>query len=31
MVVIISDYYSSTSDEHKKLKISWKMLFSLVH
>ena len=26
LTVIVSDCYSSTSDEHKKLKINWKSL-----
>ena len=26
MAIIVSNYYSSTSDEHKKLKIIWKCL-----
>jgi len=28
MAVIISNYYSSASDERKKLKISWKSLIN---
>ena len=31
MAVIISNYYSSTSDEHKKMEISWRSLTNVTN